>query len=217
VHFPRPRLVIIENTHNRGGGTIYPVETVRDIARVCREHRLRLHMDGARLWNACVATGAAPQDYAQHVDSVTVCLSKGLGAPVGSVVAGTREFIARARRVRKMLGGGMRQAGYLAAAGIHALEHNIKRLAEDHEHARLLADGVRQCAGLRLVHDPPATNMVYFDVLPPHTSEEFAKLIAQEGILIGGMGRTSFRAVPHIGITRADIKRVIRVLQAHFR
>jgi len=216
VHFPRTRLVVIENTHNRGGGSVYPLATVRSIARVCRERGLGLHIDGARLWDACVATGASPADYGRLADSVSVCLSKGLGCPVGSVVAGSAEFIARARRFRKMLGGGMRQAGYLAAAGIYALEHNIERLAQDHDHARLLADGVRDCAGLRVRYDPPATNMVYFDVLPPHTPDELTEAMAAEGIRIGHTGGATFRAVPHIGITRADIDRVVGALRARF-
>ena len=217
AHFARSRLVVIENTHNRGGGTPYPLAAVRGIAEVCRDAGLRLHMDGARLWDACVATGAEPADYAAHADSVTVCLSKGLGCPVGSVVAGSAEFIERARRVRKRLGGGLRQAGYMAAAGLYAIENNIARLAEDHAHARLLADGLRPCAGLRLVHDPPPTNMVYIDVVQPPTADDFRRVTTAAGILIGNMGGTVFRAVPHLGISRTDIEQVIEVLAAAFR
>ncbi len=215
-HFARSRLVVIENTHNRGGGSVYPVETVRGIAETCREHGLRLHVDGARLFDACIATGARPADYARHADSVTICLSKGLGCPAGSVVAGSEEFVQRAHRVRKMVGGGMRQVGYLAAAGIYALENNIQRLAEDHANARLLADGVRNCKGLKLRYDPPETNMVYVEVLPPHSADQFRQVLRQDGILIGGEGGPSFRAVTHVGITRADVERVVGVLQQHF-
>jgi len=208
VHFPRSRLVVIENTHNRGGGAAYPVETVEAIGRTCQQHGLRLHMDGARLFNACAATGARPADYCRHVDSVAVCLSKGLGCPVGSLVVGSADFIARARRVRKMLGGGMRQVGYLAAAGLYALEHHVARLSEDHAHARLLADAVRQNPALRLKFDPPETNMVYFDVLPPLEPDAFHAALKADGILIDKTGGGTFRAVTHIGITRADVERV---------
>ena len=212
-HFARSRLVVIENTHNRGGGSVYPVETVAAVGAVCREHGLRLHMDGARLFNACAASGARPADYARHVDSVCVCLSKGLGCPVGSLVAGSRDFIARAHHFRKMLGGGMRQAGYLAAAGLYALEHNVERLAEDHANARLLADAVRAHPSLRLKYDPPETNMVYFDVLPPLQPAAFQAALRERGMLLDGDGVT-FRAVTHIGITEADIARVAETLAA---
>ncbi len=210
-HFARSRLVLIENTHNRGGGSVYPVETVAAIGEVCRQHGLRLHMDGARLFNACAATGARPADYARHVDSVSVCLSKGLGCPVGSVIAGGSGFIARARRFRKMFGGGMRQAGYLAAAGLYALEHNVERLAEDHANARRLADAVRAHPSLRLKYDPPETNMIYFDVLPPLDPAAFGAALAERGILIDGDGAT-FRAVTHVGITEANVERVADAL-----
>jgi len=213
VHFAPSRLVIIENTHNRGGGSFYPVDKVRRIGDVCRRHGLALHMDGARLFNACVAASAKPTDYSCHADTLTICLSKGLGCPVGSVVAGTKEFVRRARRVRKMVGGGMRQAGYLAAAGIYALEHNIERLAEDHENARLLADGIRGISGLKLKYDPPDTNMVYFDVLPPRTQSELLQTLNGEGLRVGHSGGRTFRAVTHIGISRADVERVVAILR----
>ncbi len=216
VHFTRSRLVIVENTHNRGGGSVYPVETVRRIADVCRQHDLRLHIDGARLLNACAAAGAEPADYARHADSVAICLSKGLGCPVGSLVAGSGEFARRARRLRKMLGGGMRQVGYIAAAGIYALQHNVERLAEDHEHARLLADGIRRTGGLQLKYDPPETNMVYFDVLPPRAPADVQAVLRKEGILLNDASGTTFRAVTHLSITRADIEKAISVLQTHF-
>jgi threonine aldolase len=216
AHFPPSRLVVIENTHNRGGGSFYPVDTVKRIGEVCRHYGLALHMDGARLFNACIAAGAKPDDYARHADTVTIALSKGLGCPVGSVVAGTEDFVRRARRVRKMLGGGMRQAGYLAAAGIYALEHNIERLAEDHENARLLADDIRTVRGLKLKYDAPDTNMVYFDVLPPHTPGGLLQVLDGESIRVGHPGGRTFRAVTHIGIARADIERVVSVLRRHF-
>ena len=213
VHSARSRLVVIENTHNRGGGSVYTVEGVEAIGRVCREHGLRLHMDGARLLNACAATGARPSDYARHCDSVATCLSKGLGCPVGSLIVGSADFIARARRFRKMFGGAMRQAGYLAAAGLYALEHNVERLAEDHANARLLADAVRVCPSLRLKYDPPETNMVYFQVLPPLEPAAFDAALQERGVLMNGDG-TTFRAVAHIGVTAGDIERVAGVLRS---
>jgi threonine aldolase len=215
-HLARSRLVVIENTHNRGGGSVYPVETVEAIGALCRERGLGLHVDGARLFNACAAAGAEPADYARHADTVTICLSKGLGCPVGSVVAGTAEFTAEAHRVRKMLGGGMRQAGYLAAAGVYALEHHVERLAEDHENARLLADGIRDVEGLRLKYDPPETNMVYFGVEPPRRAGGLMQALEEAGVRIGYVGEEGFRAVTHVGITRADVERVVEALRSHF-
>ena len=215
AHFARSRLVVIENTHNRGGGSVYPVETVEAIGAACRQLGLKLHMDGARLFNACIASGARPADYARHVDSVSICLSKGLGCPVGSLVVGDADFIARAHRFRKMYGGGMRQAGYLAAAGLYALEHHVERLAEDHANARRLADAVREHPSLRLKYDPPETNMVYFDVLPPLEPDAFQAALKERGILMNGNGGTTFRAVTHVGITRADVERLARCLREH--
>jgi threonine aldolase len=214
-HFARSRLAAIENTHNSGGGAVWTLEEVAAVSDFCRDRGLALHMDGARLFNACVAAGVGAGEYARHVDSVTFCLSKGLGCPVGSVLCGSAEFIARARRVRKMLGGGMRQAGYLAAAGVYALEHNIERLAEDHANARLLAEGVRDCAQLRLTYDPPETNMVYIEMPGEMTAGQFEQRLAAEGILTLAHG-SSVRAVTHIGITRPDVERVVGVLKTHF-
>jgi threonine aldolase len=213
VHFPRSKLVLIENTHNRGGGSYYTADGVAAISQVCREHGLLLHMDGARLWNACIATGTDPMDYTAHVDTVSVCLSKGLGCPVGSVVAGTAEFIRKARRVRKMLGGGMRQAGYLAAAGIYALENNIVRLAQDHENARVLAAGIRGIPSLELRYDPPDTNMVYFQALPPLDTEGLASALEERGILVGRAGADVFRAVTHLGVARSDIEHTVDAMR----
>ncbi|MFO7956806.1 MAG: low-specificity L-threonine aldolase [Candidatus Brocadiia bacterium] len=216
VHFARSRLVVVENTHNRGGGSVYPVETVAAIGETCRDLGLRLHMDGARLLNACTATGAAPEDYGRHADSVSICLSKGLGCPVGSVLAGDTAFVARARRFRKMFGGAMRQAGYLAAAGIYALEHNVERMAEDHANAQLLAEGVRAAGRLALKYDPPETNMVYFRALPPLTADELATGLKEQGILVGNTAGDTFRAVTHIGTTEEHIRRVVAVMESRF-
>ena len=139
LHLPPTRLICLENTHNRGGGTIYPLDMVKEISQIAKKHNIFVHMDGARLLNATVALGVDPVEYTQYVDSVTLCLSKGLGAPVGSMIAGTVEFINKVRRYRKMYGGGMRQIGFLAAAGIYALDHHIERLSEDHRKAKRFA------------------------------------------------------------------------------
>ena len=158
--YPRTRVVEVENTHNRGGGAVYPLERVRALGEVARRRGLHLYMDGARLWHACAATGVAPDAYAREATLVSVCLSKGLGAPAGSVVAGPRDLVAEARRLRKRLGGGMRQSGVLAAAGLHALDHHVARLAEDHENARRLAEGLAALPGASLLF-PIETNLVF--------------------------------------------------------
>ena len=160
IHHPRNTLICLESTHNRGGGTVYPLETLREIRRIAAERGLGVHLDGARLFNACVATGTPVHEAAAQADSVSFCLSKGLGAPVGSVVTGTRAFIDRARRARKMLGGGMRQAGVIAAAGIVALETMVDRLREDHANARLLAEGLARLPGVTIDLDLVQTNIV---------------------------------------------------------
>ncbi len=147
-YMPRTRLICLENTHNRAGGSIYPLRVIEEIEALAREQKLKMHLDGARLWNACVATGISPATYAGFFDSVSVCLSKGLGAPVGSVIAGSKDFIDSARHYRKIFGGGMRQAGILAAAGLYALDHNIARLIEDHEKAKILAGALARAKGL---------------------------------------------------------------------
>jgi threonine aldolase len=216
LHHARSTLVLLENTHNRGGGSVYPVQTVARIGEACRERRLRVHMDGARLFDACAAAGCKPSDYAQHVDSVTFCLSKSLGCPAGSMIAGDRDFIEQVRWLRHMFGGAMRQVGYLAAAGIYALEHHVGRLGEDHENARRLADAIRRLAGLRLVYDPPETNMVYFDALPPLTPAEVVQTLKAEGVLVGGPEGNPIRAVTHLGITAEDVERTASVLRKHF-
>ena len=163
-HFPRTRLVCIENTHNRGGGKIWPIREVQEVAASARRHGLFLHLDGARLWNASVATGIPEREYAAHFDTVSVCFSKGLGAPVGSALAGPKDLMERLRRFRKMFGGGMRQAGIIAAGALFALRHHRARLAEDHANARILASGLASIPGLELDPAETETNMVRFRV-----------------------------------------------------
>ena len=161
IHFPAPRLLCLENTHNRGGGRVIPLALHRELCQIAREHGLAIHLDGARIFNAAVATKIPASEFASTVDSVMFCLTKGLSCPMGSVVVGSSEFISRAKHVRKRLGGGMRQAGVVAAAGIVALEEMVERLADDHAHAKLLAEGISQIPGLSVDLSSVETNMVY--------------------------------------------------------
>lgn len=214
-HMVRTRLVCLENTHNRGGGKIYPLEKVRAISAWARRQGLLMHLDGARLWNAVVATGVSPATWAAEFDTVSVCFSKGLGAPVGSALAGPREFIARARRVRKLLGGGMRQAGVLAAAALYALDHHIDRLAEDHAHAQILARAVAATPGLRL--DPPTvdTNIVIFQVDKSlGTARDVAALLHARGVLVLPFSAQSIRACTHLDVSAAGAARAAEAIRS---
>jgi threonine aldolase len=216
-YMPRTSLVCLENTHNRAGGTIYPLPVIEAIAAVAREHSIRMHLDGARLWNASVATGIAPEAYARHFDSVSVCLSKGLGAPVGSVIAGTKEFIGRARHYRKIFGGGMRQAGILAAAGLYALEHNVDRLSEDHEKARILADTLAGIKGCSIDMGSVQSNIVIADVGGSGLgTPELLDQLRKRGVLIGDAGRTRIRMVTHLDVSMAQIRTAAAVLTEVF-
>ncbi len=165
-HFARSRLLVVENTQNRGGGAVWPMAQIERVARVARTHGLRVHLDGARIWNACAKTGIAPADYAKHFDTVSCCFSKGLGAPAGSAVCGDKAAITRVHRFRKMFGGAMRQSGILAAAAIHALDHHRMRLKDDHANATRLADGLREIPGVSIAM-PVDTNMVFIDLAEP--------------------------------------------------
>jgi len=187
VHFPAPRLLCLENTHNRGGGTVTPLPLHRELCRVARDHGLSIHLDGARIFNAALAAGVSVREYAETVDSVMFCLTKGLSCPLGSVVVGSSEFIAHANRARRRLGGGMRQAGIIAAAGIVALEQMVDRLVEDHAHARLLADGIAHIRGLRVDVQAVETNMVYVDHTPSGLdTEEILRRFLRKGIVAEG-------------------------------
>ena len=206
VHYGPTTLVCIENTHNRGGGSIYPVENVRAISDLTLAHGMYLHLDGARLLNACVATGLQATDYTKYCDSATLCFSKGLGAPVGSILAGPEGFIERARRWRKMFGGGMRQAGIIAAGAVHALEHNVGRLAEDHENAKLLAAGLAEIDILDLNPDEVDTNMVFFDCARTGlTGADVVERMAAEGVLMLATAPQRIRLVTHLDVSREQI------------
>ena len=203
VHFPRPTLLSLENTHNTAGGKVYPLEEFAAVAVVAREMGLRVHLDGARLFNAQEATGIPAREWCEHADTVSVCSSKGLGAPVGSLLAGDKETIREARRARKAFGGGMRQAGVIAAASLYAFEHHTDRLNEDHERAKKLADGLRE-AGYAV--DPPETNIVLVEVERP---EEFLDALAQEGVL-ATPGKAGFaRLCTHLDIGDEDIEAAV--------
>jgi threonine aldolase len=213
-HFPRARLLCLENTHNRGGGRIQPYEIVESLCGWAQQHGLRTHLDGARLFNAVVATGIEAARWARHFDTVSVCFSKGLGAPVGSAVAGPRELVREAVRHRKVFGGGMRQAGVLAAAAIYALDQNIERLAEDHANARRLAAGIGQIERVRLASETFDTNLLYFRVDPAWmTAAALASRLAEHGVLMVATGRDTVRAVTHLDVSATDVDRAIEVLK----
>ncbi|MBL0870847.1 MAG: threonine aldolase family protein [Phycisphaerales bacterium] len=213
IHSPASRLVVIENTHNRGGGSVWPVDQLAGVCKTAHELGLSRHLDGARLWNACAATGLSPREIAGHFDTVSVCFSKGLGAPVGSALCGEKDLIDRARRFRKMFGGGMRQSGLLAAAAGHALTHHRERLREDHEHAQILADAVGRSASLRLAL-PRETNMVFFDVMNPalDAAAFCAALLKHHAIAALPMGTHRVRLVTHLHISAADARRAAEAI-----
>jgi threonine aldolase len=205
-YYPRTRLVCVENTHGRSGGAVYPLDDLRELWFTCREAGVRLHMDGARIWNASAAAGVALSDYARYADSVSVCFSKGLGAPVGSMIVGDRKTIELARRYRKIFGGGMRQAGILAAAAEYALKHNLPKLAEDHEKARVFASLLERSAKVKIVSMPVETNMVIFDVSEIGRSrDDFLTLMARAGVLFTPERETQVRAVMHLDVTLDDV------------
>jgi threonine aldolase len=210
VHQSPTGLIALENTHNKAGGTILPLEVIRAVREISLEEGLPLHLDGARVWNAIAALGVAPKEITQHFDSAAVCLSKGLGAPVGSVVAGSRAFIKTCHRYRKMMGGGMRQAGILAAAGLHVLEHGLERLPGDHRRARRLADGLIE-AGWHVNDAAVQTNMVYITVSDAQATVE---AWAARGVRAGTMSDTSVRLVTHFQISDEDIERALESIGA---
>lgn len=215
VHHAPTALICLENTHNRGGGSVWPLEKIRAIRDMARAVNVPMHLDGARLLNACVATGLSAKDYAQYFDSCTLCLSKGLGAPVGSLVIGPKDFIAQTHRFRKQFGGGMRQAGILAAAGVYALEHNIERLAEDHLHAKRLAKGIAEIDGLEIDVNAVETNILFFHVCKGGLSvPQLLDRLKAEGVLMGGTGPHTIRAVTHLDVSKEGIERAIDVLKA---
>ncbi|HUT24350.1 MAG TPA: low-specificity L-threonine aldolase [Sumerlaeia bacterium] len=208
VHFAPTRLVCVENTHNRGGGSIWPLETIEEVAAVARANGLRLHLDGARLWNASVATGIPEREYASHFDSVSVCFSKGLGAPIGSALAGSEDFIARARRFRKQFGGGMRQAGLLAAGALYALDRHRERLADDHANARALAEGLAQIPGIDVNAAEVETNIVFFRVTAC-PAQDLVQDLGRAGVRVLATGPDTIRAVTNLTVSREDVAKAV--------
>ena len=213
-HFPVTRLVCLENTHNRGGGSVFPVEKMAEIYRLAKSKGLLVHLDGARLWNASVATGIKPHEYAQWADSVSVCLSKGLGSPIGSLVVGSKPFIDRVHRFRKMFGGGMRQVGIIASAGIYALDHHLERLREDHQNATRLAVGLKEFKGVSIDPRHVETNIVIFDVADSAMKgPQLAESMKKEGVLIHPIGKTQIRLVTHLDVTAEDIEKTLKAFE----
>lgn len=215
-HFAHTRLVVVENTHNRGGGVPWPLEQSRDVARRAHALGLRAHMDGARLWNACIAQNVSEQDYALAFDTISVCFSKGLGAPVGSALVGDARTIERARHLRKMVGGGMRQSGIIAAGALHALEHHRARLHEDHAAARRFAEIIGQSPAIRVDMDRVRTNMVYFDLdeRAGMTGAEFCTLMEGRGVRMFDEGPRTVRAVCHLDVSREQVERAAGLIAA---
>jgi threonine aldolase len=211
-HAPRSRLLEVENTTNLGGGAVWPLAQIRAVTGVAKEHGLACHMDGARLMNAVVASGTPPADYAAPFDSVWIDFSKGLGAPVGAVLAGSRDFVHEAWRVKQQIGGAMRQAGIIAAACLYALDHHVERLAEDHENARALAEGLAELAAIDLDPATVETNIVWFDVRGRISAPDLAAALEDRGILIGAFGPTRMRAVTHLDVDRDDIDTALQVI-----
>lgn len=206
IHIPETRVIVLENTHNRAGGTVFPLDEIARIAKLAVRHGIKMHLDGARLWNAVMATGTPLHVWAKPFDSVSVCLSKGLGAPIGSVIAGTDEFVRKARRIRKMYGGAMRQVGIIAAAGIYALENNFNRLVEDHRNAKLLAERLSRIESLKIDLESVHTNIVVIDIKDTKKSvEQLLSDLKKEGVLVVPFGRTKIRGVTHLDVKRDDI------------
>lgn len=207
-YLPRTRLICIENTHGRSGGSIIPLGEIEKIHAIARSRDIRMHLDGARLWNASVATGIPVREYAKYFDTVSVCFSKGLGAPVGSMIVGSKEKVADALKIRKIFGGGMRQAGVLAAAALYAVEHNIGRLAADHENAKILAEKLSEIGAFDIDPGKVQTNMVIFDVGGTGMNRDhLLNLLKEHGVLLTPEGENSVRAVTHLDLTRSQVLR----------
>lgn len=212
-HSPLTSLVCLENTTNKGGGACYDLEEIKAIREVCNTHDLGLHLDGARLWNALVATKQSPKEYGQLFDTISVCLSKGLGAPMGSVLVGKQSLMNKAIRVRKVLGGGMRQLGYMAAAGLYALEHHIERLEEDHERALALAAGLFQIDCVAHVEEV-ATNIIIFQIDETPRAISFLEYLKANEVIISDMGQGKLRMVTHYDYTQAKHEHLLQLLSS---
>jgi threonine aldolase len=213
-HFPKSRLVWVEQTSNLGGGSIWPLLRVREVTDVARRHRLATHLDGARLMNAVVASGVAAREWATLFDSVWIDFTKGLGAPVGAALAGSRDFIAEAWRLKQQMGGAMRQAGIIAAGGVYALRHNVKRLAEDHANARRLAEGLAKLPGVALDPATVETNLVFFDLNERLDAATLVDKLLAHGVRMGALGPRTVRAVTHLDVSAEQIERTLQAARA---
>ena len=211
-YMPKSRLIEVENTHNRAGGTIHPMENIIALEKLARKYNLNYHLDGARIWNASVATGTPVSEYAKHFDSVSCCLSKGLGAPVGSIIAGQKEFITKAFRTRKAWGGGMRQLGILAAAGLYALQNNIERLKEDHEKACTIAKSLSENPNAEVDMTSVQTNIIIVKPLKI-TPDDMIARCKEKGLLISGGKIDSVRIVTHMDASFEDAEKAVKILQ----
>lgn len=214
-HYCITRLLCVENTTNHGGGRAYPLNQMDRISRWARQNKLKVHVDGARLFNACVAKGYAARDFAQHADTVSICFSKGLGCPMGSVLVGDAETIRKARRARKMLGGALRQAGMMAAAAVYALDHNVERLEEDHDNARAFAEAIAEIDGIKLNPADVETNLIFFEVDPRKMTgaELSARLREQKVMVYTSGGPQRIRACTHLDVTRDDLMQAADILR----
>jgi len=208
LHLPRTKLICIENTSNRGGGKVWPLQKIDEVEKVARSKNLKMHLDGARIWNAATTLDVKESEIASYFDSVSVCFSKGLGAPVGSALAGSNEFIMEARRYRKQFGGGMRQAGVIAAGALYALENNRKRIKEDHKNAKLLADGLSKIKGIQIKPIEIESNILIFS-LTKMSSQEFTKRLTEKKIYVLPWDDTSVRAVTNLMVTETQILKVL--------
>jgi threonine aldolase len=214
IHYPETTLLCLENTHNRCGGAVLTTDYTNEVCHLAHTHGLKVHLDGARIFNAAIALGVPACALAQNSDSVSLCLSKGLSAPVGSLLCGSKDFVERARKFRKMLGGGMRQAGVIAAAGIVALETMVERLAEDHKNARRLAQGLTNIEGITLAQDDIPTNIVMFDLSPELSVAGFFEGLERAGVKVGLRDGRPFRAVTHCMVSSSDIDEALTRIEA---
>ncbi|HDL02619.1 MAG TPA: aminotransferase class I/II-fold pyridoxal phosphate-dependent enzyme [candidate division Zixibacteria bacterium] len=213
IHSPITKIVAIENTHNRHGGTIYPLDEILKIREVADRHGLLMHLDGARIWNAHAATGIPLADWVKPFDSVSVCMSKGLGAPVGSMILGSKDFIEKALRTRKLFGGAMRQTGILAAAALYAIKNNIGRLTEDHANARVLAEGLGRVDGFTVDMKRVQTNIILVDIAGTwKTPAEILNAMKEKGVLAVPFGRSRLRFVTHLDVTREDCEKAVEII-----
>jgi threonine aldolase len=217
-YLPTTKLICIENTHGRSAGSIIPIDEIKNIHALAAEENIRMHLDGARLWNASVASGISVKKYAQYFDSISVCFSKGLGAPIGSIIIGSSDIVEQARVYRKVFGGGMRQVGILAAAALYALDNNIDRLNEDHQKASYFATELSTLRKLSINMDEVQTNMVIIDIHPTgKTQKEVLKLLKSKGILLTPERNTSIRAVMHMNASLLHVKEAVKVFKSFFK